>query len=85
MKEAILLALAFAGGWILGQSMIPVGWIPRPAARTTEPSVYRMTGEVLDLCDTMRPALMQFRQAYQDGHLTAQELWSLYQQVNRLS
>jgi hypothetical protein len=84
MKGILFIAIGFVGGWAVGQAFAPKAYAATPAQSRQIPAA-RMATNILDICDTIRPALVRFQEAYRDGHMSAAELYQIYQEINALT
>ena len=78
------IAIGLVGGYLITKAFERKPSVPT-AAEAEGPPAYRIAGDIVHMCDTMRPILVDFRRSLQDRSLSPAELYSLYQQVNQLT
>ena len=79
------IAIGLLGGYLITKAFEKKAPVPTAAERTEGPPAYRIAGDIVNMCDTMRPILVDFRRALADGSASPAEIYSLYQQINRLT
>lgn len=79
------IAIGLFGGYLITKAFEKKRPTVTDAERAEGPPAYRIAGDIVNMCDTMRPILITFRESLEDRTLSPTELYSLYQQVNRLT
>lgn len=86
-----LIAVAVVSG-LVGYYGIPAitrrgGFKVRPLVEEERdaPPIHRITGDLLNACEQLRPMLYQMQVDSADGELSAQDLWRAYSQFRRIS
>lgn len=79
-------------GYLLGRYLLPLATgatvnlpPPGPVAPDNRPEINRIAGDLINVCDKLRPTLRQLQVDTNDGSLSAQDLFRLTQQVSQLT
>jgi len=79
------IAIGLVGGYLITKTFEKKPPVPTAAEQAEGPPAYRIAGDIINMCDTMRPILFDFRRALEDGSASPAEIYGIYQQINRLT
>lgn len=93
----IKVGAGIALGYVLGRYLIPlargvpVGGSgkapsqPDSSGDTSRPPIYRISGDMRNICRQLDPFLAQLHRDSEDGELSVTDLWNAYGQIRRIT